>query len=132
MNRLPRFLAALCLAIAFVVPASAQDAVDPTAAAAAVLDQMEAGDFEAATGDFNDQMKAALSATQLASLQLQIESAGPVQSRGDAQVSSRDGYTVVVHRIQREHAALDATVAIDAEGKVAGLHFAPAADTIAE
>ena len=49
-----------------------------------------------------------------------------------AQVSQRDGFTLVVVRIQRALAAIDATVAIDGEGKVAGLHFAPAANADAQ
>jgi len=126
MNAFRKFTLALCLGLFALVPAFAQDDSTAIATAAAVLDRMEAGDFEAASGDFNDALKAQISTTQLAGVQMQIESAGPVQSRGEPRLSERDGYTVVVYRIQREHAALDATIAIDGNGKVAGLHFAPA------
>src|SRR3546814_10223071 len=39
--------------------------------------------------------------------------------------------TVVVVRIHREHADIDATIAVDGDGKVAGLHYAPAAEPAA-
>jgi hypothetical protein len=120
------FALAACLALS-VAPAIAQDDGAAIATATAVLDHMEAGDFDAATRDFDANMKAQLGTTQLAGVQMQIESAGAVQSRGAPVVTQRDGHTVVVHRIQREHAALDAIVAIDGEGKVAGLYFTPAA-----
>ena len=120
------FALAACLVLS-VAPAIAQDDGAAIATATAVLDHMEAGDFDAATRDFDANMKAQLGTTQLAGVQMQIESAGAVQSRGAPVVTQRDGHTVVVHRIQREHAALDAIVAIDGEGKVAGLYFTPAA-----
>src|SRR3546814_1180402 len=39
--------------------------------------------------------------------------------------------TVVVIRIHRQHADIDATIAVDGDGKVAGLHYAPAAEPAA-
>ena len=126
MNAFRKFTLALCLGLFAIAPAFAQEDSAAIATASTVLDQMEAGDFEAASADFNDNLKAQIDTVQLAGVQMQIESAGAVQSRGEPLVSERDGYTVVVYRIQREHAALDATVAIDGDGKVGGLHFAPA------
>lgn len=127
MKLIHRIAIAACIAFAAAAPAIAQQNDDAVATATAVLDKLEAGDYEGATTAFDANMKSKLDAVQLAGVQMQIEAAGAVQSRGEPQVSQRDGFTVVVHRIQREHAAIDATVAIDAEGKVAGLHFAPAA-----
>lgn len=124
---LHRFALALCLGVFAAAPAVAQDDGAAVATATAVLDHMEAGDFDAAGRDFDDTLKAQLDVTQLAGVQAQIEAAGAVQSRGEPLVTQRGGHTVVVHRIQREHAALDATVAIDGNGKVAGLFFTPAA-----
>jgi len=117
---------ALCIGFAFALPASAQEANDPVATATAVLDRLDAGEYEAATQDFSAQMKAALGVGQLKGVQQQIEAAGAVTSRGEPRISQQDGFTVVVVRIQRRHAAIDATVAIDGDGKVAGLHFLPA------
>ena len=127
MARPHRIAFAAILACALACPAFAQQDDAAIATATAVLDRLDAGQFEAATEDFNAQMKAALDADQLAAVQRQLDSAGAVQSRGEAQVSRRDGFTVVAVRIQRALAAIDATVAIDGDGKVAGLYFVPAA-----
>jgi len=132
MQRLPRIALAALLACFAAVPALAQQDDAAVATATAVLDRLDAGQFDAATTDFNAQMKGALGADKLATVQQQLESAGAVQSRGEPQVSQRDGFTVVVVRIRRALAAIDATVAIDADGKVAGLHFTPAADADAK
>lgn len=122
-----RVALACCIALASILPAAAQDATGPVATATGLLDRLDAGEYETATVDFNAQMKAALGPEQLQGVQRQLEAMGAVQSRGEPQVSEHDGYTVVVVRIQRAGGAVDATVAIDGEGKVAGLHFAPAA-----
>lgn len=122
-----RIALACCMALASTFPAAAQDASDPVATATGLLDHLDAGEYEAATADFNTQMKTALGPEQLQGVQRQLEAMGAVQSRGEPQVAEHGGHTVVVVRIQRATGAIDATVAIDGEGKVAGLHFAPAA-----
>lgn len=126
MRHLQRIGLVLCLALASATPALAQQDDAAIATAIAMLDQLEAGDFESATIAFDARMKAALGPDKLAGVQQQIEAAGPLVSRDAPRVSQRDGHTVIVFRIQRQHAALDATVAIDGDGKVAGLHFLPA------
>lgn len=120
----PLLLAALLSAATGAV--YAQTAPDAEATSARVLDQLEAGDFAAVTAGFDPQMSAALDADTLRAVQAQIEAAGPVTSRDAPRVSQQAGMTVVVTRIHRAQASLDATVAIDAAGRVAGLHFAPA------
>ena len=127
MERLHRIALAAFLACCAVAPALAQQDDAAVATAIAVLDRLDAGEFEAATTDFNAQMKAALGVDKLAAVRQQLDAAGAVQSRGEPSVSQRDGFTVVGVRIQRALAAIDATIAIDADGKVAGLHFTPAA-----
>lgn len=132
MNRLFRTAAVLCLSFAaFAAPVWAQEPAraTPTSVADAVLDHMEAGNFEAAVADFNGPMKQKVGAVQLAGVQQQLESAGALQSRSQPQVSQQQGHTVVVYRMQREHAAIDATIAIDGEGKVGGLHFSAATES---
>lgn len=122
------FALAACLGFALVQPVAAQSSNDAVATATAVLDQMDAGEFEAATQDFSAQMNAAINAEQLKGVQQQLDAAGPVVSRGEPQVAQQAGLDVVVFRIQRQNASFDASVAIDSEGKVAGLHFLPVAD----
>ncbi len=126
----PLLLVPLLAIVLALSPALAQEgAKDPVVTATALLDHLDAGEFEAATANFNAQMRTALDAGKLQAVQSQINAAGPVKSRDEAKLSSQGGFTVVVIRIHREHASLDATIAIDADGKVGGLHFAPAAAT---
>jgi len=131
MTAYRRIAFALGLLLAAALPALAQEpAPDPDAGAVAlattVLDRMEAGDFEAVSADFNAQMRAGLDPARLAEVQRQIGQTGPVIERAGPRVLHHDGYTVVVFRIRREQATLDATVAIDGDGLVGGLHFVPA------
>lgn len=118
----------VCLAVVGATPALAQQDDPAIATATALLDQLDVGDFEGATAGFNAQMKTALGPEELEGVQRQIEAAGDVISRDAPRVSQQGGYTVVVVRVRRQHAAFDATVAIDVAGSVAGLHFAPASD----
>src|SRR3546814_11069809 len=92
---------------------------------------MQAGEYEAATADFTAQMKGGLGVDKLAAVQAQLAAAGAETGRGEPVVSEQSGMTVVVIRIHREHADIDATIAVDGDGKVAGLHYAPAAEPAA-
>ena len=123
---------AACLGLAFAQPAAAQSGDGAVATATAVLDRMDAGDFEAAAQDFNAQMKAAINAEQLKGVQQQLDATGPVVSRSEPQVLQQGGLDVVVFRVERRNATLDAVVSIDGEGKVAGLQFVPATAAPAE
>lgn len=119
--------ALLVLVLAGVALPAVADDTAATAKTAALLDHLDAGDFQAATADFNPQMQAALGVPQLQAVQRQLEAAGTVTSREPARITQRDGVTLVVVRIHRQHASLDARVAIDANGQVAGLYFTPVA-----
>src|SRR5690606_41681740 len=132
MTAYRRIAFVLGLLLAAALPALAQEpAADPDAAAialaTAVLDRMEAGDFEGVNADFNAQMRAGLDPARLADLQQQIEQTGPVAERTEPRVLHHDGYTAGAFRIRREQATLDATAAIAGAGRGGGLHFVPAA-----
>src|SRR6185312_4698726 len=115
------------LSLSSIAPAIAANAAqDPVAMATRLLDHMEAGEYEAATADFSPEMKAALGVDKLAAVQSQMAAAGAEESREAAQVSQQSGMTVIVIRSHRKAASIDATIAIDGNGKVAGLHYAPA------
>ena len=129
INRMRTFLLAPMLALlAIVAPTMAADArPDAVATATRLLDRLDADAYEAATADFTAQMKAALGADKLQAVQQQLTAAaGAVKSRDPAKVSQQSGMTVVVVRIHHAMASIDATISVDAEGKIAGLHFAPA------
>ena len=106
--------------------AAAAAQVDASAVATRLLDHMEAGDFAAALAGFTPQMKGALGADKLAAVQQQINGAGAATGRDAPKLAQQSGMTVVVVRLHRANASLDATIAVDAEGRVAGLHYAPA------
>lgn len=128
-NRLKTLLFVLMLAVmASITPAIAADPKpDPIVIATRLLDRLDADAYEAATADFTAQMKAALGADKLQAVQQQLAAAaGAVKSRDPAKVSQQSGMTVVVVRIHHAMASIDATISVDAEGKIAGLHFAPA------
>jgi dienelactone hydrolase len=99
----------------------------PTAIATRVLDNMETGQFEAAASDFGDKLRLALSVEKLKEVQQQLSAAGNVQRRDPPRMSQDGDHTIVVIRVYRETATLDATFAIDRSGKLSGLHFVPAA-----
>lgn len=126
MKALRALLLATCLGLSATAFAQSHEAAIATATA--LLDRMEAGEFEAATGDFNAQMTSALDAGKLRDVQAQLDAAGPVASRGAPEVTQQAGLTVVLVRIVRQGATIDASIAIDGAGKVAGLYFVPAAD----
>ena len=130
MRSLQSLLLMLLLCLPAAVPAMAAEGeghADAVATATHLLDHMRAGDYAAATADFSAQMKDALGPGKLAAVQAQLAAAGEETGRDEAVVSEQSGMTVVVVRIHREHADIDATIAIDGDGKVAGLHYAPAA-----
>ncbi len=102
-------------------PASAE----ALAAANRFLDRFYAGEFEAAREDFDATMRDALSAEQLATVAMQLEGAGPLVSRGTPKTSHMDGYQVLVFPLQHEAAAVDGTISIDGDGRIAGVFFTP-------
>lgn len=107
-------------------------AVDPEAAAAAIavatrfLDRFDAGDFAAARADFDATMQRGLDVAMLTDVGGKLAGAGAIVERRPATVTLRDGYRVVVIPVQREKAVIDTTVAVDADGNVAGVFFTPA------
>lgn len=105
-------------------PASAE----ALAAANRFLDRFYAGEFEAAREDFDATMRDALSAEQLATVATQLQGAGPLESRGAPKTSHVDGYQVLVFPLRHRAAAVDGTVSIGAEGRIAGVFFTPSRD----
>src|SRR3546814_19009443 len=101
---------------------AAEGDADAVATATRLLDHMQAGEYEAATADFTAQMKDALGVDKLAAVQAQLAAAGEETGRDEPAVSEQSGMTVVVIRIHRQHAALDAPIADDGDGKIPGPH----------
>ncbi len=123
MNALACWIATAVLALS-----GSTSAAEPSALAARLLDQLDAGQYRAAEAMFSEQMKAAVPADKLQavweSLPAQMGAAG---KRGDARSSEADGYRVVVIPLEYAKGQLQARVVFDKEDRVAGFLVQPAA-----
>ncbi|WP_367345372.1 alpha/beta fold hydrolase [Stenotrophomonas bentonitica] len=104
--------------------AVAASAATPQQTASQLLDRLEAGDMAAAEAMFTPEMAKAAPA---ASLQALWQSLGGLRSRGAARVVEQQGMQVVQQPLQFGNGAVNATIAVDAQGRVAGLFLQPAA-----
>lgn len=105
---------------------SAQSEHDAAKVSTEVVQEMEARNFDAVRARFNDEMKTALSVESLAQVQTQMETAGAVKSIGEPKLAEDGPITVAVIRVDRTQASLNATIAVDENGKIAGLHYGAA------
>jgi uncharacterized protein len=97
-----------------------------SAAAQKVIQQLVAGQFEKVEAQFDSRMAAALPPGKIgAGWQSLILQAGAFQSISNAQASKVQGLDVVSMECKFQNAILDATVAFDPDGKIAGLSFRP-------
>jgi dienelactone hydrolase len=120
---LATLIAVLCLGL--IAPTSAQTP-DPQAVAQAVIDNLIAGNYEAATADFTSEMLAALSPAQLQQVwESLIAQVGPYQEQVSVTSQTTGGYTVFVFTLQFEKALLDAQLSISTDGKVGGFYIRP-------
>ncbi|MCF7752002.1 alpha/beta fold hydrolase [Bacillus subtilis subsp. subtilis] len=98
-------------------------AATPEQTATQLLDRLQAGEVSAAEAMFTDDMAKAVPAARLQAL---WQSLGALGQRDAPQVVARGGLQVVVQRLHFANGVLDAQVAVDAQGRIAGLNFAPA------
>jgi dienelactone hydrolase len=126
MSRVSRWIMiGLALLLVGIPPAGAQGS-DPQAVAQAVVDDVIAGNFEAATRDFDTTMQSALPASTLeANWNAIIGQVGAFQKQLATQTEKVSGYTVVVIALQFERAVLDVQISVDSSGKVAGFYIKP-------
>ncbi len=123
---------ALVALLILSVPICARQAAPPAqanmeATARRLVDAMAAGDFIGATANFNSTMKGALTPAQLESAwQSLITQAGAFKQVVRSRRERVQQYDVVFVTMRFANADIDAKVAIDSEGKVGGLFFAPA------
>ena len=126
MNALARWIAGVAIAVSGNALAA-----DPTALATRLLEQLDAGQYAAAEAMFSPQMQAAVPADQLKAVWESLSAqAGAARGRGDAEVATHDGMTLVRIPLHYANAEIAAKVAIDADGKIAGFLVQPA-DTAA-
>jgi dienelactone hydrolase len=128
MSLVSRFSLVMLIAVlrlALFVSASAQ-APDPQPIAQAVIDNLVAGNYEAATADFTDEMLAALPPAKLQQVwESVIDQVGPYQRQVEVTSQTAEGYTVFIFTLQFENALSDAQISISTDGKVGGLHIRP-------
>ena len=100
---------------------------DPAREAKTMLDTLDAGDFAAVHARFDATMAAAISAEQLAQgLKALATQVGPLQSRGEADVKTRDIGALVTIPLHYERGELTAIFTFDNEQKISGFAIRPA------
>lgn len=95
-----------------------------------LLANFVAGDYEAASKDFNGIMRAALPPARLEAFAGTLnQQVGKFKAVREVKTGTEQGYQVVILVSEFERATLDVRVVLDGDGKVAGLFFKPPGDT---
>lgn len=101
-----------------------------TATTNTLIDNLEKGDFTAATSNFDATMKANLGAGKLGQFWKQVMGqVGTLQGRGAPQNMMYQGHAIITLPLHFEKGDANAQVACDADGKVAGFFLRPASTT---
>lgn len=120
MSRLAR-IRALLLALALVPWIAAAADSSPVAVATELLDRLDQGEYEAATERFTTELKEAVSGDQLRQIwQVLPGQVGARQGRGDASVTAHGGMTAVLVPLRHVNATVNARIAVDSDGRIAG------------
>jgi hypothetical protein len=122
-------LAALALAVAVIAPASWADQASQAACAArstAMLDALDKGDYSGATANFDKQMHEVATPDSLKQRWTSLPAkVGASKGRGTPDISEQDDHVIVITPLQFEKLNLDAFVACDNTGAIAGFNLAP-------
>jgi dienelactone hydrolase len=130
MSRVSRWILVGLVILLARPPLAGTQGSDPQGVAQAVVDNLLAGNFEAATKDFDSTMLAALPASTLETTwNAVVGQVGAFQKQLGTQTQQVGGYTVVVITLQFERATLDAQISVDTSGQVAGFYIKPGAST---
>ncbi len=112
----------LLIAVALSTATWAASAASPEQTAHQLLERLQAGDMTGAEAMFTPDMAKAAPA---ASLQALWQSLGTVQKSGKARVVEQQGMQIVVQPLQVASGPVNAVIAVDAQGRVAGLSLQP-------
>ena len=128
---MPRFLSVLILAVATVLApggnAAAQAASEPGDVAVALLDHLDEGRYDQAEAMFDQAMAKAVPADKLKAVWESLPAqAGAANGRGDPEIIDQGEARIVRVPLQYEKAALIASVAVDAQGRISGFLIQPA------
>jgi Protein of unknown function (DUF3887) len=117
---------AACFALSLGIGMAHAANIDCQAASTRLFDHLDKGDYTGASADFNDRMKADLTADKLAALWQSLpKQLGAPGVREPAQVSQIPGYVMVVTTLHYGQGMIDAKVACDTDGKIAGFYIRP-------
>jgi len=120
-----------CLAVTgalLAASAFAADLHDPKATATQVLDDLQAGRFEAITAGFTPEMAKAISADKLAAVWQSLPAqVGALKSRGEPEQATAGAHTMVTVPLHFERGDLKALINVEADGRIAGLLLQAAA-----
>ncbi|TXK62123.1 DUF3887 domain-containing protein [Alkalisalibacterium limincola] len=126
-KHLSALLAAVALlAMPALAPADESEQATRESRAVAVLDALDEGRHEDARAHFNAQMREALDAETLEATWTSLPARmGSFQGRGEPRHQRMGGYEVVIIPLTYG-SPLQANVAFDANGEIAGFHIVPA------
>ncbi|MGQ4659832.1 alpha/beta fold hydrolase [Lysobacter sp. F6437] len=109
-------------------PGTAAAQVDPQAVASHLLDQLDAGNYAAANARFTAQMASAVPADKLQAVWESLpKQLGAARGRGDLEVTDHDGTQVVIVPLHYANGDVIASIAVTADGRIAGFMVRPAA-----
>jgi pimeloyl-ACP methyl ester carboxylesterase len=101
--------------------------MSPESIASDFLSHLGGGEYDSAVSRMTSEMKAAIDSEQLAQIWDALpKQAGAFKGRGPSRTTSVGELTVVTVPLQFELATLDAVIAIDDVGLIAGFHLKPA------
>jgi len=128
---LPRFVCVVTLCLAgFAGMATAQDYAEQQRKAAALLDALDAGHYEAARADFDAVVGEALPADRLRQVWESLpQQLGPTLQRGAAHPERINGLSAVVTPLHYRLASLDALVTFDGDDRINGFRLVPGQPT---
>ncbi len=125
----PTLWSAAALVLLLVTPvhaAAAEDGPSPEALATTFVEQLAAGDFDSAVGQFDATMAAAMSTDQLAIVWGQIVAGtGAFKAVAGTRTDSVQGYTVVFVTCEFDKDTLDVKAVYSEDDAIAGLFFVP-------
>lgn len=108
--------------------AEAAPATDAVPLALAVLDEMDAGRFEAVHARFDERMSAGLGVDQLRQVWLSLPAQlGAAKGRGEPRSATRDGTRIVTVPLIFENAVLNASLSFEPDDRISGFLLRPAA-----
>ena len=118
--------AIVCLGICLAAAAGARAESPCETASTRLLDALDKGDYAAATGDFNDTMKAKLLPEKLGQIWPAVaQQFGERGPRDAATIGPAGDLTIVLTPLHYGQSTIDSKVTCDAQGKVANFLIQP-------